>query len=98
MKRALLIALILAAAPAAAQSPAGQPAAPAPEQPKAERPALNLRLDNASSFATTAPADKEPAKGLPALGGDARSIAPARREGTRPTPGGPFPKDSNPNL
>jgi len=98
MKRVLLLAMTLVAAPAAAQSPAEKPPVPAPEQAKPERPALNLRLDNPSSYATTSSPEKEPAKGLPALGGDARPIAPARREGSGPTPGGPFPKDTNPNL
>ena len=92
MKRALVLALTLIAAPAAAQAPAEKPPAKPPEQPQAERPALNLRLDNPSSFATTNP-EKEPAKSLPALGGDARVF-----QSTPKTPSetGVFPKDTNP--
>jgi hypothetical protein len=98
MKRVLLLALTLVAAPAAAQSAAEKPAAPAPEQANRERPVLNLRLDNPSSYATTSSPEKEPAKGLPTLGGDARPIAPRGTSGPRPESGGPFPKDTNPNL
>jgi len=93
MKRALLLALALIAAPAAAQAPAEKPAATPPEQPKAERPALNLRLDNPSSFATSASPDKTPAKGLPALGGDARKLNPS---GAHAPSSDPIPKDTNP--
>jgi len=91
VKRALFLALTLIAAPAVAQAPAEKSPPTTPEQPKAERPALNLRLDNPSSFATSAP-DKEPAKGLPTLGGDARSLNPP---GLR-VPTDPIPKDTNP--
>ena len=59
----------------------------------AERPPLNLKLDNPSSFATIAPAEKKPEPALPTLGGDARKIAPApeSREAEHPSP-----KDTNP--
>jgi hypothetical protein len=97
MTRALLMVLALLPAAAVAQAPVkdNPPPATPPERPASNRPVLNLRLDNASSFATTNP-EKEPAKSLPALGGDARSIPAPRREGSGPTPGGPFPKDTNP--
>jgi hypothetical protein len=92
VKRALFLALTLIAAPAAAQAPAEKSPTNPPEQPKAERPSLNLRLDNPSSFATTASPEKEPAKGLPTLGGDARTLnAPGMR-----VPTDPIPKDTNP--
>jgi len=92
MRAVLLLAFAL---PAAAQAPA-EPVK-APERP-AQRPPLNLQLDNPSSFATTSPPEKEPAKGLPTLGDDARRIEPPKRSGSRPAEGGPFPKDTNPNL
>ncbi|HTM61745.1 MAG TPA: hypothetical protein VL199_15435, partial [Burkholderiales bacterium] len=85
-----LCALVLALAlPVAAQVPAEQPKKL--ENPPERRP-LNLRLDNASSFATTAP-EKEPARDLPTLGGDARRINPG---GANATSRDPIPKDSNP--
>ena len=102
MTRALLVVLIVALLPAAAAAqPATKESAPPakpPESPATDRPVLNLRLDNPASWATTAPnKDKDAPKGLPALGGDARVIAPPRREGGGPTPSTTFPKDSNPN-
>lgn len=92
MKRALFLALTLIAAPAVAQAPAEKSPANPPEQPKAERPRLNLRLDNPSSFATVAPAEKEQQKPLPTLGGDARTL---NQPGMR-VPSDPIPKDTNP--
>ena len=62
------------------------------EPAQKERRTLNLRLDNPSSFATNAPAEKEAAKALPTLGGDARKIAPV--EGSREASA--IPKDTNP--
>jgi len=97
MTRIACALLLAVALPALAQ----QAPAEAPQQPaakKEERRPLNLRLDNPSSFATTVPPEKESSKGLPALGGDARPIPAPKREGTGATPGGPFPKDTNPNL
>jgi hypothetical protein len=91
----LLAVLALIPAAAMAQPPAKEestPPAKPPERPAADRPALNLRLDNPSSWATTAPAsEKEPAKGLPTLGDDARPVAPSLPSESRS-----FPKDSNP--
>ena len=88
-----LCALVLALAlPVAAQVPAEQPKKP--ENPPERRP-LNLRLDNASSFATTAP-EKEPAKDLPTLGGDARRIEPVRGSTGSRSASEVFPKDTNP--
>ena len=88
MIRALLFLAI--ALPAAAQQTQTPPAEP---KKAPERRPLDLRLDNPSSFVTTAPAEKEQPKGLPALGGDARKIEPSVPSGTRST-GGPFPKDT----
>jgi hypothetical protein len=87
MIRALL--LLALAAPAMAQQQEKPPAEPAKER----RP-LNLRLDNPSSFATIAPAEKEPPKALPALGGDAKPVPQGkiRSDGSS----GVYPKDSNP--
>jgi hypothetical protein len=96
VNRALLLAWILVAAPAAAQAPAEKPSEKPTEQPKAERPALNLRLDNPSSFATTASPEKPPAKGLPALGGDARRIEPAPGVAGARSDSSVYPKDTNP--
>ena len=86
-----VVLLLAVAVPAWAQQ--------APEPKKAqerERRPLNLRLDNPSSFATIAPAEKEPQKGLPSLGGDARKVEP-RGVATTKSDGGPYPKDTNPN-
>ena len=86
MIRALLLAIALPAA--AQQTPPVEP------KKEPERRPLNLQLDNPSSFATVAPAEKEP-KALPALGSDARVIAAPKTAGTR-SEGGPYPKDTNP--
>jgi len=97
MTRTLLLVLALLPAAAAAQAPAAkesQPPATPPERPATERPALNLRLDNPSSWATITPgAEKEPAKTLPTLGGDARTVGPTP---STPTGTGPYPKDTLP--
>ena len=94
MTRALLLAFALAAAPALAQ----QAPAPAPaDPPKApERRPLDLRLDNPSSFATVAPAEKPSRKDLPTLGGDARKFESSGMAGSK-SDGGPYPKDMNPD-
>ena len=86
MKHSLALLLAITASAAAQEPPVKPPAA----KPAAERPPLNLKLDNPSSFATIAPAEKPPA--LPTLGGDARKIAPVptSREATT------IPKDTNP--
>ena len=92
MMRALLLLGI--ALPALAQQPQTPPAE-AKKETEQRRP-LNLRLDNPSSFATTAPAEKEDSKVLPKLGADARKPPPVKREGIERPEGGPFPKDTNP--
>ena len=86
MIRTLLFLAI--ALPAAAQQT--QPP-PAEQKKEPERRPLNLQLDNPSSFATVAPAEKEPAK-LPGLGDDARKL-PSTPTGTK-SEGGPFPKST----
>jgi hypothetical protein len=90
MIRALLVLAI--ALPAAAQQ-APAPPAETKKEPDQRRP-LNLRLDNPSSFATVAPAEKPPEKALPTLGGDARPVPQGRirSDGTS----GVFPPDTNP--
>jgi hypothetical protein len=95
---ALLVACALgAAAPAVAQTTKQTPgAAQPPERPAAERPALNLKLDNPSSWATAGPdAGKESANGLPKLGADARPINPPdeSRSGPRTSP---YPSEPSP--
>ncbi|MEA3191792.1 MAG: hypothetical protein QOD26_125 [Betaproteobacteria bacterium] len=93
MIRSLLLASALVMAPAAAQESSKEAPAPAkpPERPATQRPSLNLKLDNPSSWATNAPADKTPPKDLPTLGGDAQSVAPSSISESRS-----FPKDTNP--
>ncbi|HXU42114.1 MAG TPA: hypothetical protein VN675_07305 [Burkholderiales bacterium] len=83
------ILMLAAALPVAAQVPAEQPRKT--ENPP-ERRSLDLRLDNPSSFATIAPAEKEP-KVLPTLGGDAR---PTSSGGANAPSRDPIPKDTNP--
>ena len=94
--RALLFlaAAITAALPAAAQQTQTPPAEPKkPEQKEQERRPLNLRLDNPSSFATTAPEEKkDKSRELPGLGEGARPL-PQSAPGER---GSAFPKDTNP--
>ena len=85
----LLLAFALPAAAQQAPQPAAEPAKPAERRP------LNLRLDNPSSFATEAPAEKVPAKSLPTLGEDARKIERNVPLGEK-SEGGPYPKDTNP--
>jgi hypothetical protein len=94
MMRVLLLLGI--ALPAWAQQPQTPPAEPKKEAE--QRRPLNLRLDNPSSFATIAPAEKEESKVLPTLGADARKPPPVVREGMPRTEGGPFPKDTAPNY
>jgi hypothetical protein len=96
MTRLLLLALALAAVPVSAQQAPAQAPSPKPQaEPEKGRRPLNLQLDNPSSFATTVPGEK-PTKDLPALGGDARTFTPPKREGMGPTDTGTFPKDTNP--
>ena len=85
MIRALLVALLVAG-PAAAQE----------KDKPAERPHLNLKLDNPSSFARTAPPEEKAEKGLPSLGANARKIEPSGPSRTLPG-NGPVPRDANPN-
>ena len=87
MRRAL-IALMLVAAPAAAQAPAEKEP---PRQP------LNLNLEDAMRSQSViqfgpAPKGKEPEGGLPSLGSDARKMeaAPARSDSRTP-----YPKDGD---
>jgi len=97
MIRAALFVAAFIAGSAMAQNAADRKPDEKDKQP-AERPRLNLRLDNPSSFATTAPAEKEQQRGLPSLGDDARRIQrPPAEPGTRPE-GGPYPRDTNPNI
>ena len=85
------VLLFLAVAlPASAQQGQTPPAEPKQEP---ERRPLNLRLDNPSSFATVAPAEKPPAKALPTLGGDAKELPQARRSDGTPSV---IPPDTNP--
>jgi hypothetical protein len=99
MIRALLMVVALLPAAAIAQAPVKEnpPPAKPPESPATDRPVLNLKLDNPSSWATTAPSsEKEAAKGLPTLGGDARRIEPPRGTATGRSDSPVFPKDTNP--
>jgi hypothetical protein len=99
MIRTLLAVLAFLPVAAMAQPPAKEespPPAKPPERPATDRPALNLRLDNPSSWATTAPAEKEPVKGLPTLGGDARRIEPAPGIAGGRSENPTFPKDTAP--
>jgi hypothetical protein len=93
MMRAALCVALFAAGSAAAQNPPDAK----PQEPPPERPRLNLRLDNPSSFATIAPADKGEQKPLPTLGGDARKIEATSGTAGAKSEGGPYPKDTNPN-
>jgi len=91
MRRAA-ICLVFVVGSAAAQNATDSK----PQEKPAERPRLNLKLDNPSSFARIAPPEekeKEQAKEvLPGLGDGARRL-PSAPSGER---GSPFPKDSNP--
>ncbi len=74
-----------------AQAPESKPAVP-----PAERPALNLKLDNPSSFANTQPDAKAEPASLPSLGGDARQVP---KEKIQPnTPATPYPADTAPGA
>ena len=97
MKTALVLTLLLGAAPALAEDPQ-----PPPAQEAKTRPPLKLRLDDAAPVPpriTFTPreeaAQKTPADVLPALGG---RTAPAFEQRTAPgTKGSPYPPDTNPN-
>ena len=89
MIRAALLAFLLLAGAAAAQE--SKPPEKKAEKPQ-ERPRLNLKLDNPSSFATTKPEEKASPKSLPALGGDAQPLPPSGMTSSNPT----FPKDTAP--
>ena len=92
--RFLGLLLLVVAAPIGAQQATPQPQA---EPAQKERRPLNLRLENPSSFATVAPAEKPPAKDLPALGGDSRKpAAPQEGIGIGRTDSPVYPKDTNP--
>jgi hypothetical protein len=94
--RFLGLLLLLVAGPIGAQQATPQPPAE-PAQKEKERRPLNLRLENPSSFATVAPAEKPPAKDLPALGGDSRKpAAPQEGIGIGRTDSPVYPKDTNP--
>jgi hypothetical protein len=88
-----LAALILlgGATTAFAQTPESKPAV-AP----LERPALNLKLENPSSFANTQPDAKVEPESLPSLGGNARQVP---KEKLQPqTPASPYPPDTAPGA
>lgn len=92
MRRAAICLVFMAGSAGAQNATDSKP----PQERPAERPRLNLKLDNPSSFARVAPAEeKEPAKDLPALGSGAAK--PGEREFRIPIePSSPFPKDTNP--
>jgi hypothetical protein len=99
MKNALPLlfafSLLAAAGPLAAQSPAPQPpatSAPQPEPKAAERPVLNLRLDDESRrrimSGSSAQETSRSGDALPTLGDDARKLDPTLLRGS------PYPKES----
>ncbi|HYY62502.1 MAG TPA: hypothetical protein VE756_14055 [Burkholderiales bacterium] len=97
MRTALVLTLLLGAAPALADD---TPPSPAPE-PAKTRPPLKLRLDEAApvapriTFTPREGAEKAPADVLPALGGRTSSVFEQRAApGTK---GSPYPADTNPN-
>jgi len=91
-----LLLLLAVALPAWAQDAKTPPAEPRVEPSKEpERRPLNLRLDNPSSFATIAPAEKEQQKALPTLGGDARKVESGGLIGER-SENPVYPKDTAP--
>jgi len=93
---ALLLAWAIAS-PAAAEAPKAAPAE-APERAAKDRPSLNLKLDNPSSWATVAPEpEKERGERLPGLGADARPH-PQTPPPAVPTSNSPFPKDTTPGV
>jgi hypothetical protein len=85
---------LLGAAPAAAQTREPAPAAQPPERAAAERPRLNLKLDNPGSWATVAPDAGKAGEALPSLGADARP------QDRKPGASGrsPFPHDATPGY
>ena len=90
MRRAAFLVAACIAGAAMAQNAADKK--PEEKEKPPERPRLNLKLDNPSSFARTAPPEKEPEQGLPTLGGDARRLPPSGISTQNPT----FPKDTSP--
>ena len=88
--------MLLVAGPVCAQA---TPEPPSPSKsPAKDRPALKLRLDEMPGGRPrigAGTAEKEPAKDLPSLGGDARRIDPPRLSSER-SESGVFPKDTNP--
>jgi len=92
MTRGLAVLLCCAGA-AFAQSK--EPAAPQPP-PRAERPSLNLRLENPASFANVVPEPKaESPATLPTLGADARTVPVEKPSPRTNTPASPYPPDLN---
>jgi hypothetical protein len=90
-RAAFLVASFLATAAVAQTATDGSKA---PEKAP-ERPRLNLKLENPSSFARITPPEKEPEKDLPGLGSGASKSG--EREFRIPIePSSPFPKDTNP--
>jgi hypothetical protein len=97
MRTALMLTLLLGAAPALAED--NQPS-PAPE-PAKTRPPLKLRLDEAApvapriTFTPREEAQKAPEDVLPALGGQtSRAFEQRAAPGSK---GSPYPPDTNPN-
>jgi|RhiMetdeSRZDD1v2_1073273.scaffolds.fasta_scaffold100623_6 hypothetical protein len=89
-----LAALILlgGATTAFAQTLESKPAVPPPERPAA----LNLKLENPSSFANMQPDAKAEPESLPSLGGNARQVP---KEKLQPqTPASPYPPDTAPGA
>jgi hypothetical protein len=84
-------ALLLACAlgPAAAQTGLNAPAEPK----ERERRPLNLKLENPSSWATTAPDAEKRTESLPTLGGDARKVEQLPPSGARTSP---YPSEPSP--
>ena len=90
MRLAALI-LLAGATTVLAQTPESKPAVL-----PVERPALNLKLDNPSSFANMQPDAKAEPPSLPSLGGDARQVP---KEKLQPhTPASPYPTDTAPEA
>jgi hypothetical protein len=91
--RSVLALFACFTATAIAQAPAPSPESPQPAAP--ERPALRLKLDNPSSWATVKPdSEKQQPDGLPSLGDNVRPIptTPA------PTPARTSPYPSEPKA
>jgi hypothetical protein len=74
----------------------GIAAAQTTQEKTEERRPLNLKLDNPSSWATTAPeAEKERAQSLPTLGGDARPVPQPVQKPPEWGSNSPIPKDTS---